>query len=128
MQDIWKKTFKIYANGKSYKVKHERVQLDPESVVRSNRLFGKRWDKLVADLQIARGQMMVFTNLENNKLNLAIFLANGTSIHEETILPTMLRLPSRPIPPYAIEGISIMLIFMLSIIIARIQINSSVRS
>ena len=108
-------------------MKHERVQLDPQSVVRSNRLFGKRWDKLVADLEIARGQMMVFTNLENNKLNLAIFLATGTCIHEETILPTMLRLPSRPIPPYAIEGTS-MFIFILSTIIARIQINPSIRS
>lgn len=127
MQNIWKDTFKIYANGMSYKVKHERVQLDPQSVVRSNRLFGKRWDKLVADLEIARGQMMVFTNLENNKLNLAIFLANRTCIYEETILPTMLRLPSRPIPPYAIEGTS-MFIFILSTIIARIQINSSIRS
>lgn len=90
----------------SYKVKHKRVQLDPQSVVMSNQLYGKRWDKLVADLEIVRGQMMVFTNLGRNKLNLATFLANGTCIYEETILPMILRLPCRPIPPYAIKGTS----------------------
>ena len=106
MQDIWKDRFKIYANGIRVKVKHERVQLDVNSVKRSNRLFGSGWDKLVADLEIDVGQLMVFTNLGDYKLNMALFFTNGRCIHEENVLPTMLRLPAREIPPYAIKGIN----------------------
>lgn len=104
LQNIVKNTFKIYANGRRIKVKHERVQLDPQTAERSNRLFGSNWDNLVADLEIARGQMIVFTNLGNHKLNMSIFWSNGTCIHGETVSPTMLRLPGRAIPSYAIEG------------------------
>ena len=104
LQNIWKNTFKIYANGVSFNVKHERVQLDMQSVERSNRLFGNGWDQLIAALDIDDGQLMVFTNLGDYKLNLAIFFNTGRCIHEETILPTMLRLPPRAIPPYAITG------------------------
>lgn len=105
LQNIWKDTFEIYANEMRVKVNHERVQVDEQSVVRSNRLFGGGWDKLVEDLEIVEEQLMVFTNLGDYKLNLAIFFNNGRCMHEETILPTMLRLPARDIPPYAIKGI-----------------------
>ncbi|PWA34300.1 DNA-binding pseudobarrel domain-containing protein [Artemisia annua] len=103
LQDILKDTFKIIANGRRVKVKHERVQLNENSKERSNRLFGSGWDKLIADLEIDVGQLMVFTNLGDYNLNLALFFTNGRCLYEENILPTMLRLPSREIPPYAIK-------------------------
>ena len=31
MQDIWKNEFKVYANGRRFKVKHERVQLEMQT-------------------------------------------------------------------------------------------------
>lgn len=105
LQNIWENVFTIYANGIRVKVNHERVQLDMQSVVRSNKLFGDGWDKLVADLEIDVGQLMVFTNLGDYKLNLAIFFNNGRCMHEEDVLPTMLRLPPRAIAHYAIQGI-----------------------
>ncbi|PWA39412.1 hypothetical protein CTI12_AA570250 [Artemisia annua] len=103
LQNIWKSVFKIYANGLRFRVNHERVQLNMESVVRSNRLFGNGWERLVTDLEIADGQLMVFTNLGDNKLNLALFFNNGRCMHEEVVLPTMLRIPPRAIAPYAIQ-------------------------
>lgn len=104
MQDIWKEKIKVYAYGFSVKVRHERVQMDENSVVRSSRLFGNKWDKLFDDLEIAVGQPIVFTNLGNYKLKMSIFLCNGTCVHPEIVLPTMLRVPPRDIPMYAIEG------------------------
>ena len=107
LQNIWKDTFKIYADERMVNVKHERVQVDMNSVERSNRLFGNGWDKLVEDLDIVEEQLMVFTNLGDYKLSLALFFNNGRCMHEENILPTMLRLPPREVAPYAIEGITI---------------------
>ena len=123
LQNIWKNTFKIYANGMRVKVKHERVQLDEGSVVRSNRLFGSGWDNLVDNLEIVVGQMLVFTNLGNYKLNMALFFTNGRCMHEEIILPTMLRLAARGIPPYAIKGINSFK-FILCNTIFKIQIHA----
>ncbi|PWA53183.1 hypothetical protein CTI12_AA444870 [Artemisia annua] len=103
LQDIWKDVFKIYANGLRFRVMHERVQLNIQSVVRSNRLFGYGWEQLVIALEIAEEQLMVFTNLGDNKLNLALFFNNGRCMHEELVFPTMLRIPPRPIAAYALH-------------------------
>ncbi|PWA77615.1 hypothetical protein CTI12_AA224420 [Artemisia annua] len=46
---------------------------------------------------------MVFTNLGDYKLNPTVFLNNGTCLYPEIVYPTMLRLPGRGIPLYAIE-------------------------
>ena len=104
LQDIWKERFKICANGVRVKVRHERVQMDQNSVVRSNWLYGNTWDQLVTALEIAVRQPIVFTNLGNYKLNMAIFLNNGTCLHHEIVQPTMLRIPGREIPSYAKTG------------------------
>ena len=80
------------------------VQLNVNSVVRSNRLFGNRWERLCADLEIGIRQPMVLTNLGDHKLSLTVFLDNGTCLYREIVYPTMLRLPGRAIPFYAMEG------------------------
>ncbi|GJV99710.1 hypothetical protein Tco_1554962 [Tanacetum coccineum] len=86
-----------------YKVRHERVQTDPNLVERSNRLFGENWDKLVVDLRVAEYRSMVFTNMGNNILLLALFRNNGTCMHDGIVFPSMLMLPARTIPSYAIN-------------------------
>nr|GEV22571.1 hypothetical protein [Tanacetum cinerariifolium] len=73
LQDIWKNTFKIYINRTMYKVRHERVQTDPNLVERPNILL------------------------------LALFRSNGTCMHDGIVFPSMLMLPARTIPSYAVN-------------------------
>ncbi|GJU19344.1 ribonuclease H-like domain-containing protein [Tanacetum coccineum] len=104
LRGIWKNKFKVYINRSRYKLRHERVQTNPNRVERSNRLVGENWDKLVADIRIAECHVMVFTNMGHNRLQLALFHNNGTCMHDSIVLPTMLRLPARTIASYAVDG------------------------
>ena len=104
MQDIEGDMFRINAYGKSVVVKHESVLLNDNVGVRSSRLFGKKWQKLVDHLDIAVGQPLVFTNLGNYELKMSVFYRNGMCLHTEFVLPTMLKIPPRDIPSYALHG------------------------
>jgi hypothetical protein len=104
MQDIEANMLRIHAYGKSVVIKHESVVLNDNGGVKSSRFFGGRWQRLVDHFKIAVDQPLVFTNLGNYELKMSIFTCNGTCLHTEYVLPTMLMIPTRDIPLYAIHG------------------------